>query len=107
MKKIILFCLILVLSGCNKSELNILKEELNKQQEVSRKLELKLKEVTKNCEDKMNKFTSSENKEADILKLDAEKACEEAVKVGNEALENSKKIFELNVAIIAEENKGK
>ena len=55
----------------------------------------------------MNKFTSSENKEADILKLDAEKACEEAVKVGNEALENSKKIFELNVAIIAEENKGK
>ena len=47
MKKIILFGLILVLSGCNKSELNILKEELNKQQEVSRKLELKLKEVTK------------------------------------------------------------
>jgi len=110
MKKIFFFGAILLLTACSKSELDQLKSDQEDLKKQAAELTKQADPLSEECQKLVAQYKDALAKKSSDIEAKKEagkKVCQQAFDLSNKALELQDEIFNIQIAIIAEENKGK
>lgn len=109
MKKISIFGCILLLVACNQSELDRLKGDKEKLEKQVAELNKQGEPLSAECQKELaiyQEALAKNSPDTEAKKASGQKICQQAFDVTNKALELQGEVFNVALAIVAEETKG-